>query len=85
MARSYSRDGQGRFASGGSKGNRAETIQQNKARRDAEQRKAREELSGNRLGGKKRTRRPTRTVSAGKRATTKAMRNSTERAKKRFR
>jgi hypothetical protein len=83
MARTYSRDGSGRFSSGGGKGDIAKTTQQARAEKTAERRRNKEALSGGRLGGKKR-RRVSRARTVGTKATTKAMQRSTQRAKARF-
>jgi hypothetical protein len=83
VARQYSRDSRGRFGSKNSKGDRAETVQQNKAKKDKERRSKKNELSGGKVGPGKR-RRTSRQGSVGSKATTKAARNSTARARRRF-
>jgi hypothetical protein len=83
MARSYSRDGSGRFAGGSQRGDRAETVQQNRAEKTAERKAAREALSGGKLGiGRKR--RVNRNATIGKRATTKAGLRAAQASKRRF-
>jgi hypothetical protein len=83
VARSYSRDGSGRFATAGSKGGGAKTVQQASQEKKREQRAAKERLSGGKLGGRK-TKRVSRTKALGRKASTKAMKNSLARAKARF-
>ena len=85
MARSYTRDSSGKFSSGGSRGNAAATVQQNKAKKSAERRKNKNKLSGGRLGGRGKSKRSAvRQKARGGRATTKAVLNSIARARKRF-
>lgn len=85
MARRYARDSSGRFASSGSHGDRAETVQQNKAKKGKEDRAAEDRLEGNKVGfDKNRRGRPRRKV-VGNKATTKAAQNAYERSKKRTR
>lgn len=83
MARSYTRDGRGKFASAGRRGGVAKTIQQASREKRAEQRKAKAELSGGHLGTR-RTRKVNRNLSAGQTATTKRQRNVAARAKARL-
>lgn len=80
MARQYKRDGDGKFAAGG-----ATTIKQNKAGKTAEKRKAKKELSGNRLGGKnKRKRQSVKLKTRGSKVTTRQAKNAAARSRKRF-
>lgn len=83
MARSYSRDGRGRFSGGARRGDVATTSQQARAEHKRERRDAKDALSGGKLGTK-RAKRVSRSKAIGKRASTKAMRNSVARAKARF-
>lgn len=83
MARSYQRDGNGKFASAGRQGDVAKTVQQASREKKAERRKAKDALSGGKLGTK-RAKRVSRAASVGRRASTKAARNSVARARARF-
>lgn len=83
MARSYSRDGRGRFAGGARRGDVTTTKQQASAEHKRERRAEKDALSGGKLGTRK-GKRVSRTKAIGKRASTKAMRNSVARAKARF-
>lgn len=83
MARSYQRDGNGRFSSGGRLGGVAKTVQQASKEKKREQRAAKEALSGGHEG-KTARRKVNRNEAKGERATTKRMRNVVARAKARF-
>ncbi len=83
MARSYSRDGRGRFAGAARRGDVAKTTQQASREKARERKDAKDALSGGTLGNG-RTRRVSRNKSLGKRASTKAMRSALDRAKARF-
>jgi len=83
MARRYTRSKNGKFAHK-SDGEKVETIQQNKARKDEEKQKAKKNLSGGKVGAKKRRRPGVRNKAVGKRATTKAAKNALARSKKNF-
>lgn len=84
MTRAYSRDSRGRFGASGSKGDRAETIQQNRAKHANVKRQSKDALSGGHQGGGRKHVSIKRAGAIGKRATTKAMRASLARAKGRF-
>lgn len=83
MARSYSRDGRGQFASAGRKGGVAKTVQQASREKKRDLRKAKEKLSGSKLGAV-RGHSVNRNNAAGLTATTKRQRNIAARAKARF-
>lgn len=83
MARSYSRDGRGRFAGTARRGDVAKTTQQASREKARERKDAKDALSGNHLGSKK-SGRVSRNKTLGKRASTKAMRSALDRAKARF-
>lgn len=83
MARSYSRDGAGRFAGAGTKGDMVSTVQQNKAEKSRERRAAKDALSGGKQGGK-RNKKVSRNKAAGKGASLKSVKNALQRAKSRF-
>lgn len=83
MARKYSRDGAGRFASGNSHGDQAETIQQNKAKKTAEQKDRKEKLSGGKVGFGKRRRPTTRRRTVGAKATTRQAERAYAKSKRR--
>lgn len=83
MARSYSRDGAGRFAGAGTKGDMVSTVQQNKAEKSRERRAAKAALSGGHLGGKK-NRKVSRNKAAGKGASLKSVKSALDRARSRF-
>lgn len=83
MARTYSRDGRGKFASPGRKGDVAKTVQQASREKKREQRDAKDKLSGSKLGAK-RGARLTRSKSAGKGASLKSVAAALDRAKARF-
>lgn len=83
MARAYSRDGVGRFASGSSKGDRATTIQQSRAKKTAEQKDRKDKLSGGKVGFGKRRRPTTRRRTIGAKATTKQAERAYAKSKRR--
>lgn len=83
MARSYRRDGSGRFAAGKAKGDAASTVQQNKAEHKRQQRNERDALSGGRLGDRK-AKRLNRNKTIGKAATNKRMKAALAAARRRF-
>lgn len=85
MARKYTRNRSGQFAGGGSLGDRAETIQQNKAKKTATRKAERQALSGSHLGSKgKRKRAGVRTKVRGSKATTKRAMKVAQRTRRRF-
>ena len=84
-ARKYKRDRSGKFAGGGSYGDRAETVQQNKAKKTSDRKRAKDALSGARLGGTgKRKRSGVRSKVLGAKATTKRALRAAERSRKRY-
>lgn len=84
LARQYKRREDGKF-SGSSRGDRAETIKQNKAKKDGEKKTNKNKLSGARLGGKgKRKRQGAKLKVRGAKVVTRAAKNSAARARKRF-
>lgn len=83
MARSYSRDSDGRFAGGKAKGDAASTVQQNKAEKSRERNKAKAALSGGKLGTR-RAKRVGRNKAAGKGASLKSVKGALQRARARF-